>query len=40
MERQLFFLLIILFGIWLILDDVYGSKRLEEFIKKIETGGN
>ena len=33
MERQLFFLLIILGGIWLIVDDLAGHHYLTRFIK-------
>lgn len=33
MERQLFFLLLILGGIWLIYDDIKGTKIISRFIQ-------
>lgn len=38
MERQIFFLILILGGIWIILDDIYGKKHLEKFIIRLEGG--
>lgn len=35
MEKQLFLLILVMGAIWLVLDDLYGQKKLEKFIFKV-----
>ena len=37
MTGQLLKIILILFGIWLILDEFYGKKNLEKFINMVVT---
>lgn len=39
MERQLFLLIIILTGIWLILDEYAGQKRVTKFVQGVLGNG-
>jgi len=35
MEKQLLQIILILGGIWILLDEIYGKKNLEKFIKMV-----
>jgi len=35
MQKQLLQIIIILGGLWVILDEIYGKKNLEKFIKLV-----